>query len=54
MKFDNETSIIQQKIANGYAGVSRRLAIVNALNLETNETVIDICLLYTSPSPRDE
>ena len=42
MKFDNETSIIQQKIANGYAGVSRRLAIVNALNLETNETVIDI------------
>ena len=42
MKFDNETSIIQQKIANGYAGVSRRLAIVNALNLEINETVIDI------------
>ena len=27
MKFDNETSIIQQKIANGYAGVSRRLAL---------------------------
>ena len=42
MKFDNETSIIQQKIANGYAGVSRRLAIVNALDLEVNETVIDI------------
>ena len=42
MKFDNETSIIQQKIANGYAGVSRRLAIINALDLEANETVIDI------------
>ena len=42
MKFDNEISIIQQKIANGYAGVSRRLAIINALNLVTNQTVIDI------------
>ncbi len=42
MKFDNETSIIQQKIANGYAGISRRLAIINALNLKASESVIDI------------
>ena len=42
MKFDNETSIIQQKIANGYAGVSRRLAIMNSLNLEIGQNVIDI------------
>jgi len=42
MKFDNETSIIQQKIANGYAGVSRRLAIMNSLNLEIGHNVIDI------------
>ena len=42
MKFDNETSIIQQKIANGYAGVSRRLAIMNSLDLEIGHKVIDI------------
>jgi len=42
MKFDNELSIIQQKIANGYAGVSRRLAIMNSLDLEIGQNVIDI------------
>ena len=42
MKFDNETSIIQQKIANGYAGISRRLAIMKALDLKIGENVIDI------------
>ena len=42
MKFDNELSIIQQKIANGYAGVSRRLAIINSLDLEIGQKVIDI------------
>jgi len=42
MKFDNDTSIIQQKIANGYAGISRRLAIMNALDLEIGQNVIDI------------
>ena len=42
MKFDNETSIIQQKIANGYAGVSRRQAIMNSLDLEIGQNVIDI------------
>ncbi len=42
MKFDNETSILQQKIANGYAGVSRRLAIMSALDLEVGNTAIDI------------
>ena len=42
MKFDNETSIIQQKIANGYAGVSRRLAIMNSLDIEVGHKVIDI------------
>tara|TARA_Y100000591_G_scaffold292964_1_gene280560 strand:+ start:1822 stop:2592 length:771 start_codon:yes stop_codon:yes gene_type:complete len=42
MKFDNETSILQQKIANGYAGVSRRLAIINALDLEIGFNSIDI------------
>ena len=39
MKFDNETSIIQQKIANGYAGISRRLAIMKALDLKIGENV---------------
>ncbi len=42
MKFDNELSLIQQKIANGYAGVSRRLAIMNSLDLEIGQNVIDI------------
>ena len=42
MKFDNETSIIQQKIANGYAGVSRRMAIINSLDLEIGHNVIDV------------
>ena len=42
MKFDNELSIIQQKIADGYAGISRRLAIMNALDLEIGLNVIDI------------
>ena len=42
MKFDNELSIIQQKIANSYAGVSRRLAIMNSLDLEIGQNVIDI------------
>ena len=42
MKFDNETSIIQQKIANSYAGVSRRLAIMNSLDLEIGHNVIDV------------
>ena len=42
MKFDNETSIIQQKIANGFAGVSRRLAIMNSLDLEIDHKVIDV------------
>ena len=42
MKFDNETSVIQQKIADGYAGVSRRLAIMNALDLEIGMNAIDI------------
>ena len=42
MKFDNELSIIQQKIANGYAGVSRRLSIMNSLDIEIGQNVIDI------------
>ncbi len=42
MKFDNETSIIQQKIANSYAGVSRRLAIINSLDIEIGHNIIDI------------
>ena len=42
MKFDNELSIIQQKIANGYAGVSRRLAIMKSLDLAIDQNVIDI------------
>ena len=42
MKFDNELSIIQQKIANGYAGVSRWLAIMNSLDIEIGQNVIDI------------
>ena len=42
MKFDNELSIIQQKIANGYAGVSRRLSIMNSLDIEIGQNIIDI------------
>ena len=42
MKFDDETSIIQQKIANSYAGISRRLAIMNSLDLQIGNNVIDI------------
>ena len=42
MKFDNETSVIQQKIADGYAGVSRRLAIMNSLDLKIGMNAIDI------------
>ena len=42
MKFDSELSIIQQKIANGYAGVSRRLSIMNSLDIEIGQNIIDI------------
>ena len=42
MKFDNDTSIIQQKIANSYAGVSRRLEIMNSLDIEIGQNIIDI------------
>ena len=42
MKFNRQLSIIQQKMAASSAGVNRRQAVLNALNLETGQTILDV------------
>ena len=46
-----EFKIIAHKGASGYAPENTLAAIQKALDLGVD--MIDICLLYTSPSPRD-
>ena len=42
MKFNRELSIIQQKMAATSAGVNRRQAVLQALNLEAGQTILDV------------
>jgi ubiquinone/menaquinone biosynthesis C-methylase UbiE len=42
MKFEGDVSLLQQKMAGSSAGVARRLAVMNALNLQAGDTVLDI------------
>ena len=42
MKFEGNVALLQQKMANSSAGVARRLAVMNALNLQTGNTVLDV------------
>ena len=42
MKFENDKSILQQKMSASYVGISRRQAMIKALNINKG------CLLYTS------
>ena len=42
MKFNRELSIIQQKMAATSAGVTRRQAVLQALNLEAGQTILDV------------
>ena len=41
MKFEGDTSLVQQKMTGSSAGVARRLAVMNALNLQTDDTLLD-------------
>jgi len=42
MKFEGNASLLQQKMAGSSAGVARRLAVMNALSLQTGDTVLDV------------
>lgn len=42
MKFEGNVSLLQQKMAASSAGVARRLAVMNALNLQVGNTVLDV------------
>jgi len=42
MKFNGNASRLQQKMAASSAGVARRLAVMNALNLRSGDTVLDV------------
>ena len=42
MKFEGNVALLQQKMANSSAGVARRLAVMNALNLQAGNTVLDV------------
>jgi len=42
MKFEGDASLLQQKMAGSSAGVARRLAVMNALNLQADDTVLDV------------
>ena len=42
MKFDNETSTLQQKMTSSDVGVQRRQAMLKAMQIKINEKIIDI------------
>ena len=42
MEFKNEIGLIQRRMAASIAGTSRRLEILNALNIQSGQHVLDI------------
>ena len=42
MEFKNEIGLIQRRMASSIAGTSRRLEILNALDIESGQYVLDI------------
>jgi len=42
MKFEGNASLLQQKMAASSAGVARRLAVMQALNLNVDDAILDI------------
>jgi len=42
MKFDNETSTLQQKMASSDVGMQRRQSMLKAMQIKINEKIIDI------------
>ena len=42
MQFEGDASLLQQKMAGSSAGVARRLAVMQALNLNVGHTVLDV------------
>ena len=42
MEFKNEIGLIQRRMADSIAGTSRRLKILNALNIQSGQHVLDI------------
>ena len=42
MKFENDNSILQRKMSSSYVGVSRRQAMIKALNINIGDIVLDI------------
>ena len=44
MKFEGNASLLQQKMAASSAGVARRLAVMQALNLNVDDAILDIGL----------
>ncbi len=42
MEFKNEIGLIQKRMVSSIAGTSKRLEILNALNLQSGQHVLDI------------
>ena len=42
MKFENDKSILQQKMSASYVGISRRQAMIKALNISKGDKILDI------------
>ena len=42
MKFENDNSILQRKMSSSYVGVSRRQAMIKALNINIGDNILDV------------
>ena len=42
MKFENDSSILQRKMSSSYVGVSRRQAMIKALNINIGDIILDV------------
>ena len=42
MKFENDNSILQRKMSSSYVGISRRQAMLKALNINIGDIVLDV------------
>ena len=42
MKFENDSSILQRKMSSSYVGVSRRQAMIKALNINIGDFFLDV------------
>ena len=42
MKFENDNSILQRKMSSSYVGVSRRQAMIKALDINIGDNILDV------------